>query len=165
MNFNIVVLLVSWFEMDAFCWNCILITSGQLSSRTPVVSASGQMICHRFYYYYSFTKCHPFFSMFGKLHSFLVSMACVLIASKIEEELFPISRLIKIFFPLYLHRTGREYFEINETDEVSILIRLHPRSIPFGAPFSWSARNWFFPYSAIIYMEWPITLIDTFSFS
>ena len=123
------------------------------------------MICHRFYYYYPFTKCHPFFSMVRKTSLFLVSMACILIASKIEEELFPISRLIKIFFPVYLHRTGRDYFEINETDEVIFMIMNDSRSIPTGVVFSWKARNWFFQYSDTIYMEWLIILIDMFSFS
>ena len=35
-------------------------------------------------------------------------MACVLIASKIEEELRPVSLIIKIFHSLYLHRTNQE---------------------------------------------------------
>lgn len=89
--------------------------------RTPVVSASAQTICHRFYYYYPFTKCHPFFGMLLYPLNIIVSMACVLIASKIEEELLPISRILKIFYPMYLHRTEQEILDLNETDEVEFL--------------------------------------------
>ena len=45
-------------------------------------------------------------------------MACVLIASKIEEELLPVSRILKVFYPMYLHRTGQQVEELNETDAV-----------------------------------------------
>ena len=45
-------------------------------------------------------------------------MACVLIASKIEEEMRPISRILKIFYPMYLHRAGKEVVDLNENDEV-----------------------------------------------
>lgn len=86
-----------------------------------MVSASAQTICHRFYYYYSFTKCHPFFGIQLYLINIIVSMACVLIASKIEEELRPVSRILKIFYPMYLHRTGQNVIDLNETDEVIIL--------------------------------------------
>lgn len=45
-------------------------------------------------------------------------MACVLIASKIEEELRPISRIIKIFHSMYLHRTNQEIKDLEDTDSV-----------------------------------------------
>ena len=45
-------------------------------------------------------------------------MACVLIASKIEEELRPVSRIIKIFHSMYLHRTNQEIKDLEDTDSV-----------------------------------------------
>ena len=51
-------------------------------------------------------------------------MACVLIASKIEEELRPVSRIIKIFHSMYLHRTNQEIKDLEDTDSVIYVISL-----------------------------------------
>ena len=65
------------------------------------------------------------FSVFSKsLLLFVVSMACALIASKIEEELRPVSRIIKIFHSLYLHRTNQEIKDLEDTDSVIYVISL-----------------------------------------
>lgn len=45
-------------------------------------------------------------------------MACVIIASKIEEELRPVSRIIKIFYSMYMHRTNQPVTDLDETDSV-----------------------------------------------
>lgn len=59
-------------------------------------------------------------------------MACVLIASKIEEELLPVSRILKVFYPMYLHRTGQQVEELNETDAVCWFIYDPTRFMSIG---------------------------------
>lgn len=60
-------------EFEYRCFACELIRDASIMMgtfllfvavmcRSPVVSASGQTICHRFYYFYSFRQCHPFYS-------------------------------------------------------------------------------------------------------
>lgn len=85
---------------------------------SPVVSASGQIICHRFYYFYSFQQCHPFFgsSCFASLT--IVAMACFFIGSKIEEELQPVPRTVKAFYQIYQERTGQPLTQLTDTDPV-----------------------------------------------
>lgn len=60
---NIVVLLANWFVMDLFYWDCCYLLLWIIGS-SPVVSASGHIILHRFYYFHSFQQYHPFFGVF-----------------------------------------------------------------------------------------------------
>lgn len=87
--------------------------------RSPVVSASGQTLCHRFYYFYSFKQFHPFFGKHFLFSLSLVSMACLFIGSKMEEELRPVSRTIKVFYRMFQRRTGQEVTDLSESDSVS----------------------------------------------
>ncbi|KAK8823626.1 hypothetical protein WA577_002545 [Blastocystis sp. JDR] len=101
------------------CFACELIRDASIMMGTsPVVSASGQIICHRFYYFYSFQQCHPFF----------VAMACFFIGSKIEEELQPVPRTVKAFYQIYQERTGQPLTQLTDTDPIYI----RWRSILFG---------------------------------
>ncbi|KAK8798235.1 hypothetical protein WA588_003320 [Blastocystis sp. NMH] len=101
-------------EMDEFtyrCFACELIREGQIwLELSPVVSASGQTLCHRFYYFYSFKQFHPYF----------IAMSCLLIGSKIEEELRPVSRLIRVFHQMYQQRIGEPITELSDTDPIFI---------------------------------------------
>ncbi|KAK8797989.1 hypothetical protein WA171_005517 [Blastocystis sp. BT1] len=101
-------------EVEEFtyrCFACELVREGQiLLGLSPVVSASGQTLCHRFYYFYSFKQFHPFF----------VSMTCLFIGSKMEEELRPVSRTIKVFYRIFQRRTGQEVIDLAESDPIFI---------------------------------------------
>ena len=45
-------------------------------------------------------------------------MACLFIGSKMEEELRPVSRTVKVFYRMYQRRTGQEVTELAESDPV-----------------------------------------------
>ena len=89
---------------------------------SPVVSASGHILLHRFYYFHSFQKCHPFFGLFGGFLLWIVGMTCLFIASKIEEELRPVSTVIKVFYRLYQRRIGQDVTKLTETDPVYVFL-------------------------------------------
>ena len=46
-------------------------------------------------------------------------MACLFIGSKMEEELRPVSRTIKVFYRMFQRRTGQEVTDLSESDSVS----------------------------------------------
>lgn len=48
----------------------------------------------------------------------LVAMACLLIGSKIEEELRPMSKIIRVFYSIYQKRKGLPITELADTDPV-----------------------------------------------
>ena len=52
----------------------------------------------------------------------VVSMACLLIGSKIEEELRPVSKIVKTFYAIYQKRVGLPITELTETDPVATFI-------------------------------------------
>ena len=49
-------------------------------------------------------------------------MTCLFIASKIEEELRPVSTVIKVFYRLYQRRIGQDVTKLTETDPVSAFL-------------------------------------------
>lgn len=52
----------------------------------------------------------------------LVAMSCLLIGSKIEEELRPVSRLIRVFHQMYQQRIGEPITELSDTDPVLLTV-------------------------------------------
>ena len=121
---------------------------------SPVVSASGQIICHRFYYFYSFQQCHPFFgsSCFASLT--IVAMACFFIGSKIEEELQPVPRTVKAFYQIYQERTGQPLTQLTDTDPVLCFSHVLPRSMFVGGASSSGRSSSCSPPSATISTAW-----------
>ena len=49
-------------------------------------------------------------------------MTCLFIASKIEEELRPVSTVIKVFYRLYQRRIGQDVTKLTETDLVYVFL-------------------------------------------
>ena len=49
-------------------------------------------------------------------------MTCLFIASKIEEELRPVSTVIKVFYRLYQCRIGQDVTKLTETDPVYVFL-------------------------------------------
>ena len=129
----------------------------KLMYSSPVVSASGQIICHRFYYFYSFQQCHPFFGSSFVSSSMVVAMACFFIGSKIEEELQPVPRTVKAFYQIYQERTGQPLTQLSDTDAVLHFPSLYPRYIfDGGASSSERSSSSYLPLAITSTVSWTI---------
>ena len=94
-------------------------------------------------------------------------MACLLIGSKIEEELRPVSRIVKTFYAIYQKRVGLPITELPETDPVifSPYIFVICRFSFDGEQFYFKQKCLFFLLLAITYTELLTIRIVIFSFS
>ena len=52
----------------------------------------------------------------------LVAMSCLLIGSKIEEELRPVPMLIRVFYQMNQQRIGEPITELSDTDPVLLIV-------------------------------------------
>ena len=94
----------------------------------------------------------------------VVSMACVLLGSKIEEELIQISKIIKVFYRMYQRRIGEDVRDLTETDSVEFGYTIYKRFSLDGEVFFLILRNYFSLCLDIISMVLLILHIATFSF-
>ncbi len=61
-------------------------------------------------------------------------MTCLFIGSKMEEELRPVSRTIKVFYRIFQRRTGQEVIDLAESDPVGTARRILSRFSFGGEP-------------------------------